>query len=395
MQYHNWKNELRDQLSNTILPYWSEQMLDPQGGPYGGRGLHNELHDHQPRTAVLGTRVLWTFASAAAEDHDPRWKAAAEHSWAWVRDTLQDPEFGGVYWSVARDGRVIGDHKQTYAQGFAVYGAVAMARLGNADALDFAKRVFGAMEAAYDGRFGGYFEGCTRAWRVREDARLSPKEPRAAKSMNTMLHVLEPLTELVRLVPQEGYRERLETLLALFIDKIWSPERRSFGMFFEADWTPLSEAISYGHDIETSWLLRRACEVLPGWARAGEVDQIVREVAHAVLERGVATDGSVLAEGGLSGPTSLERHWWGQAEGMVGFWDAYEVTGDATFANAAQRCWEYIKAFHVDPAGGDWFKVLDASGRPLRAYGKAGPWECPYHHARACIEMLHRLNRLA
>jgi mannobiose 2-epimerase len=388
-----WRDELRDQLVTAILPYWSGPMLDPRGGFYGGRGINEELLDHLPRTSVLGTRVLWTFATAARELPDPRWTHATQHAWAWVRNALQDKKFGGVYWSVRRDGSVLEDYKQSYAQGFAIYAAAAAARAGVDDAMEFAQRVYTCLEAAYDPQHGGYFEGCTREWRVRRDARLSAKEPAAAKSMNTMLHVLEAFTELLRAWPDARLRARLVELVSLFIDRIWHAGRRSFGMFFDADWTPLSDAISYGHDIETAWLLRRACEMLPDGSRAAEVDAIAATVARAVLERGVTYDGSILAEGTLTGPTAFERHWWGQAEGMVGFWDAFELTHDADLADAARRCWAYIKAFHVDPAGGDWFKVLDLHGRPIPAYGKAGPWECPYHHARACFEMIARLQQ--
>jgi len=390
-----WNAELRDQIDHTILPYWDNKMIDPRGGHYGGRGLQDELNDHLPRTAVLGTRLLWTFATAARLTGDARWRGVAEHAWVWMRDVLTDPVHGGVFWSVTADRRVLADHKQSYAQGFAIYAAAAWARAGGSGALDYAQSLYQLLEAAHDPRHGGYFEGCSRDWQVKEDARLSLKEPPAAKSMNTMLHVLEGLTELLRVWPDEHVRDRLMELTSLFIDKIWHPQRRSFGLFFEPDWTPIGETISYGHDIEAAWLLRRACEVLPGWARAGKVDRIAAQVAQAVLERGVAPDGSVLAEGQPDGPTAWERHWWAQAEAMVGFWDAHQLTGDATLAEASWRCWDFIRTRHVDPVGGDWFKVLDRHGSPIRAYGKAGPWECPYHHARACFEMLDRLGAAA
>lgn len=388
-----WLQDIDHELLQTILPYWADQMCDPRGGFYGGRSLSGELLDDLPRSAVLGTRILWTFAEAKRLFPDPRWDSVVEHAWKWLQNALLDKQLGGVFWSVDHDGKVISDHKQSYAQGFTIYAAAALARAGFAPACDLAVKLYDQLEAAHDPKFGGYFEGCERDWTVRADARLSDKEPWAAKSMNTMLHVLEALTELERQAPTLERRERLIELLELFIDRIWSPERRSFGMFFDTDWRPLAETISYGHDIETAWLLRRACEVLPAWPRAAEVDAIVIVAARAVLERGVAPDGSVLAEGEPSGPTSLERHWWGQVEAMVGFWDAFEVSGDSCFAQAALRCWRFVKQHLVDPAGGDWFKVLDADCHPVPHVGKAGPWECPYHHARACYEMHLRLNR--
>lgn len=387
-----WSASLRHQLEQCILPYWAERMLDSRGGIYGGRDNDGTLRDELPRSAVLGTRVLWTFATAARLSPKPDWRLAADHAWAWVSNVLWDQQSGGVFWSVDAQGRPLAEHKQCYAQGFAIYACAAYHRLtGESAPLTLAKTCFDLLEAAHDKELGGYYEGCGREWQVLADARLSDKEPEAPKSMNTLLHLLEGYTELYAVWPAAKLGERLRELTRLFVERIWQPERASFGLFFGRDWQCLSDKISYGHDIETGWLLRRAAETLGDAALLARTRELGRQVADAILMRGVADDGSVLYEGDVRQVSNNQRHWWCQAEAMVGFQDAFEQCGDHRHARAARDCWSYIERHHADPAGGDWFKVLDADGRPLPGSVRAGPWECPYHHARACMEMIARL----
>ena len=151
--------------------------------------------------------------------------------------------------------------------------------------------------------------------------------------------------------------------------------------------------MSWGHDIEAAWLLVRACDVLGDATLRQRVIDVALSVADAVLTRGVHADGSLLGAGDFDGAiTDDRRHWWVQAEAMVGFWDAWQLRGQPRQAQAAWRTWQYIERHHVDREGGDWFKVLDSQGRVIRDVPKAGPWECPYHHVRACLEMSERLQ---
>lgn len=389
-----WADSLRDQLELCILPYWSQQMLDPRGGIYGGRDNDGRLRDELPRSAVLGTRVLWTFATAARLMPHPTWHASAEHTWKWLVDSLWDEKYGGVFWSVDAKGAPLDTRKHSYAQGFAIYASAAYYRLtGSPVALVLAQECFAELDAAYDAQFGGYVEGCSRDWKVLEDARLSDKEPLAPKSMNTLLHLMEGYTELYLVWRNPELGARLRELVELFINRIWQSGSGSFGLFFSRDWKLMSDSISHGHDIETGWLLCRAAEVLHDPFLQMQTRDLSVLVADAVLRRGVAADGSILYEGDRQRVHNAERHWWCQAEAMVGFWDAYEQQGVESHGQAAWNSWRYIDRYFVNPAGDDWFKVLDANGIPKPGQVMAGPWECPYHHARACFEMITRLNR--
>lgn len=395
-----WAARLRGELTGNVLPWWRREIFDGAGRLVGGRANDGAPLD-LPRSAVFATRLLWAFASTQSRlASDAAGGLALQRAWDWVTGPQTDAVHGGVFWSVDARGTVVADHKQTYAQAFAIYAFTAChAALGAkpgvvTPALGRAVQLFDLLQAhAFDPLDGGCWEGCSREWKVLDDTRLSDKEPQAPKSMNTMLHVLEALTELLRHHPSRRVAARLRELLELFLDALWLPAQRCFGLFFARDWQCLTPQVSYGHDIETAWLLVRAAEVLGDDRLLLRTRLLALRAADAVLERGVAADGSVLGEGRFdSTVTDDRRHWWCQAEAMVGFWDAWQHGGDPRHAQAAWRAWQYIERHHVDPVGGDWFKTLDAGGCPIDTVPKAGPWECPYHHVRAGLEMMERLQ---
>jgi mannobiose 2-epimerase len=115
-------------------------------------------------------------------------------------------------------------------------------------------------------------------------------------------------------------------------------------------------------------------------------------MAKAVLEEGLAVDGSIVYERRADGSVDASKHWWAQAEGVVGFLNAWQLSGEPRFLSAAQVLWHVIQAQFVDRAHGEWFKVLDPAGRPVSDQYKVGPWECPYHHGRMCLEVMARLR---
>lgn len=404
-----WAQRLRDELTLNVLPWWQREMFGTDGRVLGGRSNAGELLD-LPRTAVLGTRLLWTFSSTQMRLHSSvEGAGAAQHALHWVLGPLSDAEQGGLYWSVDGQGLPLADHKQTYAQAFAIYALAAShtwqcQQQGSplqvtTPALQAALKLFDLLdEHALDPLDGGFFEGCTRQWEVLPGARLSEQEPPAPKTTNTLLHVLEAYTALLRCSPKLRIATRLRELVDIFLNRLWQPQQRCFGLFFSRDWRNLSRQVSWGHDIEAAWLLVRAAHVLGDRHLIQRVEALALEVADAVLTWGVAPEGSVLGAGQFGAdhrPTVTDdrRHWWCQAEAMVGFWDAYEISGDDRYRQAAWKAWRFIDAHHVDRRGGDWFKTLQADGTPLDSTPKAGPWECPYHHVRACLEMIERLNR--
>ncbi|WP_062464359.1 AGE family epimerase/isomerase [Demequina soli] len=393
------------ELSRGILPFWESHAFAEDGTLRGGVSDDLSYLDDLPRHSVLAARILWTFASAAAAlpDERERHLATARRALDLLVGPMWDEHHGGVYWALAADGTVADDRKQVYAQAFTLYGLAAWARVtGDADALERALWLAGTLDdTARDLEYGGYVEALARDWTPTDRLALSEVDPDVPKSMNTNLHMLEALAELLRASADLSAREALESLLRTALDSIVvTAPFTHCALYFDEGWDPCSDGVSYGHDIETSWLLWDAWEALAAHGvDDADLEWRVREAALALAEavrtEGVDAEGAVLYAGTPDGPTDRDRHWWPQAEGVVGWLNAFQLGGRAEDRRAAIRAWDYIETYLVDREHGEWFARLDERNRPRTGGAgdlKMGPWKCPYHNARACLEVLRRVE---
>jgi mannobiose 2-epimerase len=284
-----------------------------------------------------------------------------------------------------------------YAQAFAIYGLAEFYRAtGEAGALRLAQNLFQLIEAqTFDAVHQGNIECRARDWGALADMRLSEKEPACRKSMNTLLHLMEAYTNLLRVWPAEALKVKQRGLIDVFLRHIIDPQTHHFKLFFNDEWQSLDGCISPGHDIEGSWLLVEATEAQDDVDLLAQVRHCAVLMAEAVLRDGTAADGAVLNEVTPQGVQNFEKHWWVQAEGLVGFYNAYQLSGRAEFAQAADRLWNLIETQFVDRTHGEWFKIVRRDATPDLDHLKVGPWECPYHHSRACFELLARLGKLS
>lgn len=389
------------ELTGDILPYWVRHGFEADGRLTGMVTCRGERVDDVPRHAVICARVLWTFAAALRQlGPNPAWRRAAELARAQLLGPFWDARHGGVFWSIDAAGRVVSDRKQGYAQAFAIYGLAEWhAATGEAEALARAQELFTVLDRhTHDPRHGGYFEACAADWGPLADLRLSEVEVNTPKSMNTMLHVLEAFTTLLRVWPDARVRARLTELVAVFLDHIYTDRPAPHcQLFFTEDWRTVDGTVSFGHDIEASWLLGEAAGALGDAALTARVQAVGRALAESVLAHGVDADGAVFHEGRDGRLTDTDKHWWPQAEAVVGFLNAHALTGDRRFLEAALRAWQFIEDRIIDRELGEWRPGVDRAGRPKGAYPefrdgyKIGPWKCPYHNGRACLEILRRV----
>jgi mannobiose 2-epimerase len=396
------RREAAAELRDDILPFWESHVFDSEGWVVGTITDDLRILDDVPRHSVIVARILWTFAAAVKAEEDPglreRWLAVGEKALRALVDRCWDLENGGVYWSLAPNGAPLEDRKQVYAQGFALYGLAEWNKAtGDPDALDLAWRLFDAIEThARERVHGGYLEALARDWSPHADMTLSERDLNVPKSMNTNLHILEAYTNLLRVTGDGRVREALTDLLNVCLDHIvgyepWAHCR----LFFDLEWRSLTPNISWGHDIEASWLLWDAAKALGDEALTARTRTATLALADAVLDHGVDPDGSVLYEGTPDEIVEAEKHWWPQAEGVVGWLNAYEMTGDPRYRDAALAAWAFIEEHVIDREHGEWFSVLSREGEPLPdhpASKKMGPWKCPYHNARACLEVMRRVG---
>ena len=394
----DWAAQFRRELTANILPFWMRHTVDrANGGFYGAIDCDLRVDRQAPRAAVINARILWTFSAAARVLGDAAYGETAGHAYAYIVDKFWDKKFGGVYWMLDHLGNRISDRKQIYAQAFAAYGLAEYFRVsGCAEALEYAQRLYRLIEEkSAEPEYGGYLEARARDWSVLEDLRLSEKDLNSPKSMNTHLHILEAYTNLLRVWDDSGLRAALKRLLEVTMDRIVSGNH--FQMFFDNAWRSLTDHVSFGHDIEGSWLMLEAAEGLGDSALIERARALAVRMADAVFSEGLDLDGSIFYEASHGRMVDPNKHWWAQAEAVVGFYNAYQISGEDRFRTASWRAWEYIENHVVDRIHGEWHAKLKPDSTPWKPEEDAdaclvGAWKCPYHNSRMCLEMQERLG---
>ena len=416
------KQEVKDVLENNILSFWMQKMVDREnGGFYGQMTGEGQLVPTADKGGILNARILWSFSAAYRVLRKPEYLEMATRAKDYIIEHFVDNEFGGTYWSLDYLGQPKDTKKQFYAIGFMIYGLSEYARAtGDRNALDYALQLYECIEEhSLDKVNNGYIEACTREWGEIEDMRLSELDANYPKSQNTHLHIIEPYTNLYRClkeqeaaklcnyvpaigavlpvdiaVPRETVdrvEASLRNLIDIFTDRILNPETHHLDLFFDMDWTREAGRLeSYGHDIECSWLMHEAALVLGDEKVLRKVEQVVQMVAKA-SEKGLNADGSMVHEANLdTGYVDTDRHWWVQAENVVGWVNIYQYFGDEAALQKALSGWQYIKDNLIDREGGEWWWSRDPERNINRRDDKAGFWKCPYHNSRMCLEILER-----
>lgn len=394
MTKDNFRKELIDTLERNILPYWLK-MEDPDGGYYGRRDWKEVLYKDDPRGCILNARILWTFSAAARFSGNIQYEGAARRQFRYFCDHFIDRKFGGCYWSINADGTPCDTKKQFYAIAFAIYAMSEYYMLTNEpEALEEAKSLFRAIEKHSRDHEGlGYYEAATREWNRIEDMRLSDKDLNSEKSMNTLLHILEGYTNLLRVWRTPETLEATSTLLRLFNDVVIDKSNDHMGLFFDRNMKRVEQGVSYGHDIEASWLMLEAAQVIADDDLLKETAEATKKLVVAALE-GLQPDGSMIYEMHDNGALDTDRHWWVQAETIVGLLYLEHFHGVKTAYDKAVHTWDYVKSNLIDDAHGEWWWRRSADAEEVKSKAdlarfkddKAGFWKCPYHNSRMCLE---------
>lgn len=390
-----YREEVSTELTSDILDFWMKHVIDFSSGGFNGSVTGNGVADPKAdKGVILATRILWTFARACRKLGDARYLKTADLMYHYIQEHFVDKEHGGVFWILDHQGKPVDPLKKFYGQAFAIYAFAEYSRAsGNKKALDEAKTLFELVEKhGRDKVKGGYIDAVGRDWAAVADTRLSEKDLNTPKTMNTNLHVMEAFSGLIQNNPVRDATviEALESLAKVFLEKIILPNRH-FGLFFDMNWNEVSGKISFGHDIEGSWLLSEAAQTSGNESLIKAVSPVAAEMARVTMREGLEADGGVLYEREADGSLHPGKEWWMQTEAMVGFLNAYEITGEEIFAEKSILAWDYCKKRYLRE-GGEWFSNLDSDGLPDLSRVLAGPWKCPYHTGRACMEIMERIH---
>ena len=389
-----YKKELDTELSR-ILDYWIKNTPDELNSGFIGRIDENEQpYPNSPKGSVLNARILWTFSAAYNLRKNPEYLKYAERAHQYIKDHFIDKQYGGVFWTVDHNGKPLDTKKQVYAIAFTIYGVSEFYRAsGNENARTLAINLYNLLQQnSYDTARTGYYEAFTRQWQPIDDLRLSAKDENEKKTANTHLHVLEAYTNLYRIWPSDELKAHIIMLIGNFTDHFIDADTNHLRLFFDEDWNSRSGLVSYGHDIETTWLLQEAAEVIDETLLLKKIKKINIKIADITIE-GIDADGGLWYEYEPANDHLIkQKHWWVQAEAMVGFYNAWQISGDIKYLDLAEKCWNFVKHKILDKTNGEWFWGINQFGEVMPGEDKAGMWKCPYHNSRACIKIIKRID---
>jgi mannobiose 2-epimerase len=410
------KNELsryRDIFENelhNILAYWMTHAVEKDGnGFYAAVDLDNKPVFSARKTSVLNARILWTFAAAAKKYPRRGYGEIADRAYRVVTRNFADHVHGGYFMELSSADEVVNESKHTYAQAFVLYALCKYYEFHPAEeVMELIREFFHFLDGkAKDPDHKGYLESFSRDWQLQEENRMADgNEP---KTMNTHLHLLEAYAAVCKVWKGDLIKQRLTVILRIFIDDIIR-ENGHLGIFFTDDFQEAESSggiCSFGHDIEASWLLWEAAGILGDPGILKEIKPKCLKMADAVLREGVDKDGGLFLESTRFGShVRTNKHWWLQAENLVGFMNMYELKGDRIYWETVKLCWDFIDRCVIDHKGGEWFTKVDRLGRPYliepaddpspyyKNNWKVDPWKCPYHNGRAMMELVERIDRL-
>ena len=438
---------VHDELFNNILPYWEKHSRDTRPGFEGFFGEIDNSNKPNPdcsRSIVMTSRFLWTYSAVARFTKDPRYLEMADFAYNAIITHYLDKQNGGVYWSVTPNGTPEVSKKQVYGEAFCIYGlseyAAALKELRNGggeslplaaagkpsfatpspkgeslknpakslslaeQAMNLATDLYNQLEThAKDSVCGGYIEACARDWSSTTDMILSPKDMNCPKSMNTNLHVMEAYTNLYRTITvvfpeqknlQVQIGRSLKELVQVTVKSILQPNNH-LGMFFDMEWKLLADEISYGHDIEASWLLWEAVCELNDEKLKEEIRQTVIDIAETAYKEGFDSANGCMENYTKNGGKVRNRNrvWWIQAETINGFYNAWEMTSLKKYSEVCLKQWKWILEYQKDSVSGEWWNEVDPDGKPVLIEAKGGNWKTSYHNGRTCLELLRRAKK--
>ncbi len=395
--------EVKEHLLGKILPFWMGLRDEEYGGFYGGLDYDLKLEKQAEKGCILNSRITWFFANVflayknglltdadfTAHGYDAgQIRICAKQGFDFLKEKCIDRENGGIFWSLRQDGTPLDTTKHTYNQAFCIYALSSYYdAFGDESALALARELVQVVEGKCRDDIG-YMEARTITFAPESNEKLSENGILADKTMNTLLHVFEAYTELYRVTKETGIGEKLRWMMDLFADRIYNPSLHRLEVFFDADYQPLLDLHSYGHDIETAWLMDRGTLVLGDPQYEAKMLPITKDLTAQIYR--TAFDGHSLANECDRGTVDETRIWWVQAESVVGFLNGYRADpSKQEYLQAAVSQWAFIRDHVVDAReGSEWFRAVDKKGCPLPGQPIVEPWKCPYHNGRMCLEVL-------
>lgn len=396
------KEFLQKQLTENILPFWLAQQDKDHGGFYGKVTIDLDCDPYAPKGGVMMSRFLWSFSHSYDLLQNKEYKTAADHAYSFLIDTLWDKENGGIYWFVDSSGETLNTIKHVYAQAFAIYGLSEYVKIvPTSEALRYAKKLYHLIEEkAYNSDTKGYEEEFDQTWHQKDLTQVATENPEVHYTTNTLLHLLEAYTNLYTVWKNDHLLERIKHLLTLFTQHIYHSQGYCL-QEFNQNWGSISPGVSYGHDIETSWLIDETLEKCQITGElADHAHEMTASLAFNCFKNGLDDVGWMNnhSDGKHQDKTKV---WWVQAEAVIGLFHAFQQSKNLHYREASLTLAHLIQQKFIDGRhGSEWYSRLDSEGNLLSVLRKNGTseenisdaWKGPYHTVRFYLEMIRRLE---
>jgi mannose 2-epimerase len=412
----SYKEEWNNHINNELLPFWFERAMDKERGGFITQFDRNGNDaGTDEKSLIAQARMTYAMSAAARAGYQiERTLEFAHHGAKYLITRMWDNSYGGFFWMTDRNGKVTVDKKIVYGQSFGIY-ALSEYYLATNDklALEFAKKAFELLLSnAADIRYGGFFEMFSKDWVLAGPGSAGGDR----KTLDVHMHLMEAFTTLYKAANLDSVRRRLEEVVSLLANVIYSPRTGAGKPQFSEDWKPTKQIkfdiiwgwdrfqgegvkanaddnFSYGHDMEFFWLLLEALRVLN--ADAGKYKKILKAIAGHVLTYGIDHEyGGVYVEGPLDGPAhDLQKEFWQQAESLIGLLDCYMLFKDGSFLQAYDAVHRFVFEKMIAHDVGEWLPLLERDGKPIWTH-MGTSWKINYHTLRCAIMCVKRIDAL-
>ena len=392
------KKEVLSEHEN-ILKFWENYTIDEENGGFIGQ-IDSDMAK-QPKSdkgVILNARILWAFSAGYRATKKLEYLKLATRACNYLIDKFYDHENDGVYFMIDYKGKPTVDRNQVIAVAFVTYGFSEYYRATkNEEALEYALKLFNSLETyALDRKLNGYFDAFSKEWEMLEDMRMYPGDKNATKTMNTNFHIMVAYANIYREYKDNKIKRSLKNLIEVLLEKIVDKKRGSCNLFFSTNWDIVPSNDNYGLDIEASWLIWDAVQVLGDKKLIEEVKPLVIKIVEHCLKYGYDQDGGMMNEGNDNeGVLNTYKSWWVQAESVIAFINAYQITNESKYLANALLTWDFIKKYVIDHKNGEWFGTVSKDEHEINMEeSKIGPWKCPYHNSRMGLQIAERIDSI-
>ena len=375
-------------LKTKIIPFWKKLIDYEFGGFYGKVDYQLDVQVKADKSLIAISRHLYSFSLWYGYFRDEELLNYANHAYQFLISKFKDQADEGFYWMLDHKGNPSDVTKHIYGQSFAIYALSEYAMVTkNQQVLDEAIDLFNLIEDKAHTNTFEYHEEFTKQWTKKDNELLSEHGAHLPYTTNSLLHLLEAYTNLYKASKLNIVRERIIELLNGFVKHLYDPEKKLFHMYITDERKIFESGQSYGHDIETCWLIDLALEVTQ--YKNHEISEMTKTVAYHVYHRAMTGKG-LLCEV-INSRICEDKIWWIQAEAMVGFYNQFQKTKETKYLQATKDLYHFIMTYIVDPReNSEWLWGVDAELKPIKYRGIAESWKAPYHNGRALIELMKR-----